>query len=42
MADEEAISRIYAGIHFTFDHTASFGVCSNLANYVFSNALLPK
>lgn len=41
-ADEEAISRIYAGIHFTFDHTASFGVCGNLGNYVFSNALLPK
>jgi hypothetical protein len=41
MADEEARSRIYAGIHFTFDHTASFGVCSSVANYVFDNYLRP-
>jgi hypothetical protein len=41
-ADEEARSRIYAGIHYTFDHTASFGSCTNVANYTFSNYLIPK
>lgn len=41
-ADEEARSRIYAGIHFTFDHTASFGSCTSVANYVFSNLLLAR
>ena len=41
-ADEEARSRIYAGIHYTFDHTASFGSCTSVANYVFSNVLLAR
>ncbi len=41
-ADEEARSRIYAGIHYTFDHTASFGSCTNVANYTFNNYLIPK
>ena len=40
LADEEADSRIYGGIHYRFDHTASFGSCTNLANYVFNNYLL--
>ena len=39
LADEEARSRIYAGIHFTFDHTASFGACTSVAEYVFENYL---
>ena len=39
MADEEAASRIYGGIHFLFDHTVSFGACTNVANYVASNFL---
>ena len=38
-ADEGADSRIYGGLHYRFDHTASLGVCSNVANYVFSNYL---
>ena len=42
LADEEARSRIYAGIHYTFDHTASFGSCSGAANYVFSNVLVAR
>jgi hypothetical protein len=42
LADEEAISRIYGGIHFSFDHTASFGACTNVANYVFSNVLIAR
>jgi hypothetical protein len=33
--DEEANSRVYGGIHFTFDTTAGFGVCVPLADYVF-------
>jgi hypothetical protein len=41
-ADEAARSRVYGGIHFTFDSTASVGVCLPLADYVFENALRPK
>jgi len=39
LADEEARSRIYAGIHFTFDHTASFGACTSVGKYAFENYL---
>ena len=39
LADEEAVSRIYGGIHFTFETTASFGVCTALADYVYENNL---
>jgi hypothetical protein len=39
LADEAARSRIYGGIHFTFDTTSSFGVCVPLADYVFENTL---
>lgn len=39
LADEGGRSRIYGGIHFTFDTLASFGVCTDLADYVFENSL---
>ena len=39
LADESGRSRIYGGIHFTFDTLASFGVCTELADYVFDNTL---
>jgi hypothetical protein len=39
MADEQARSRIYAGIHFAFDNLASVGACTALADYVFDNAV---
>ena len=39
LADEGARSRIYGGIHFTFDTVASFGVCTDLADYVVDNVL---
>jgi hypothetical protein len=39
IADEAARSRIYGGIHFTFDTTSSVGVCRPLADYVFDNTL---
>jgi hypothetical protein len=42
MAEEEANSRIYAGIHYNFDHTASFGVCTALGQYVVTNVLRPR
>ena len=38
LADEAARSRVYGGIHFDFDTTASFGVCIPLGEYVFANA----
>lgn len=37
LADEAAMSRVYGGIHFRFDTTASFGVCIPMADYVFDN-----
>jgi hypothetical protein len=39
LADEAARSRIYGGIHFTFDTLASFGVCTPLADYTVDNHL---
>ena len=39
LADEEARSRIYAGIHFNFDHTSSIGACSSVAEYIEDNYL---
>jgi hypothetical protein len=41
LADEAARSRVYGGIHFDFDTTASFGVCIPLGEYVFTNAFRP-
>ena len=37
MANEQARSRVYGGIHFEFDQQASFGVCIPLADYAFDN-----
>jgi hypothetical protein len=37
LADEAARSRVYGGIHFNFDTTSSFGVCTRLGEYVFEN-----
>jgi hypothetical protein len=42
LSDEEAASRIYAGIHFYFDHTSSIGACGALGQYVADNALRPR
>lgn len=42
LADEEARSRIYGGLHYEFDHRASFGSCTAVANYAFSNYLRPR
>lgn len=39
LADQEAKSRIYGGIHYEFDHQASFGVCIPLADYAVDNYL---
>jgi hypothetical protein len=41
MANEQADSRIYAGIHYRFDNTAGQSVGRNVANYVFQNIMSP-
>ncbi len=41
LADEAAASRIYGGIHFYFDHTASIGACGSLGTYIVDNAMRP-
>ncbi len=42
MANEEERSRVYGGIHFTFDQTAGQSVGRNVANYVFLNFMKPR
>jgi hypothetical protein len=37
LADEQARSRVYGGIHYWFDQTASLGNCTLLADYTFDN-----
>jgi hypothetical protein len=39
LADEEAKSRVWGGIHFEFESTASKGSCSLVADYVVDNTL---
>jgi hypothetical protein len=39
LADEEAKSRIWGGIHFEFESLASKGVCTQLADYAADNVL---
>lgn len=39
LADEEAKSRIWGGIHFEFESAASKGVCNELADYAADNVL---
>lgn len=39
LADEEAKSRIWGGIHFEFESLASRGACSSLADYAADNLL---
>jgi hypothetical protein len=42
MANEEERSRVYGGIHFTFDQSAGQAVGRNVANYVFLNFMKPR
>jgi hypothetical protein len=42
MADEAARSRVYGGIHFTFDNVAGQSIGRNVANYVFQNFMRPR
>jgi len=42
MANEEERSRVYGGIHFTFDQTAGQSAGRNVASYVFLNFMKPR
>jgi hypothetical protein len=42
MANEEERSRVYGGIHFTFDGVAGQSAGRNVANYVFLNFMKPR
>jgi PAP2 superfamily len=42
MADEAARSRVYGGIHFSFDNAAGQSVGRNVANYIFANVMRPR
>lgn len=42
VAEAEAVSRIYGGIHFTFESVASQESCRKVAEYVFENYMRPK
>jgi hypothetical protein len=41
-ADEEARSRVYGGIHFSFDNAAGQQIGANVAHYVMDHFLLPR
>ena len=41
-ADEQAVSRVYGGIHFSFDSAAGQQIGANVAGYVMGNFLLPQ
>jgi hypothetical protein len=42
LAQEEADSRIYAGIHFRFDNEASQAACAKLVPYAFGTVMVPR
>lgn len=42
MADEEERSRVWGGIHFTFDQVAGQSAGRNVANYVYQNLMKPR
>ncbi|NOT47530.1 MAG: phosphatase PAP2 family protein [Acidobacteria bacterium] len=42
MANEQARSRIYGGIHYNFDTVAGQAIGKNVANYTFLNFLRPR
>ena len=42
MANEAERSRVYGGIHYTFDQVAGQSAGRNVANYVFLNFLKPR
>jgi hypothetical protein len=42
LADEQARSRVYAGIHYTFELTASQISCVQVADYVFEHYMRPR
>ncbi len=42
MANEEERSRVYGGVHFTFDQVAGQSAGRNVANYVFQNIMRPR
>lgn len=42
MANEEERSRVWGGIHFTFDQNAGQSAGRNVANYVFQNFMRPR
>jgi hypothetical protein len=42
IADEEARSRIYGGIHFHFDNTAGQEIGTKVGNYLIDNFMLPR
>lgn len=42
MANEEERSRVYGGIHFTFDQIAGQSAGRNVANYIYQNFMRPR
>jgi hypothetical protein len=39
LADEGGVSRVWGGIHFTFETQASLGACTRLGDYAADNVL---
>jgi hypothetical protein len=41
-ADEEALARIHAGVHYRFDQEAGQQIGISVADYVFANVVRPR
>jgi hypothetical protein len=42
LAEDAGMARVYGGIHFKFELTASAAACTKVADYVFSNYMKPR
>jgi hypothetical protein len=42
MATDQANSRVYGGIHFTFENDASREACPRVAEYAFTHYMRPR
>jgi hypothetical protein len=42
LAEDQANSRVYGGIHFRFDNEASQATCPRVPQYVFAHYMLPR
>jgi hypothetical protein len=42
MAEDQANSRVFGGIHYRFDNEASQATCPRVPEFVFTHYMLPR